>query len=100
MVSYLRDSEGLAPSDALIDAWLLSSFPGRTLDEIDAMDWPRYLRAREAQAIEAVERTRSLRVARKLNDDDIAPETWEAIKRHDELVAEARPDSTDTPQTA
>lgn len=87
MVGYLRDGEGLAPPDALIDAWLLASFPGRTLDEIDGMDWPRYLRAREAQAIEAVEKTRAMQVSGKLKPDDVAPETWEQIKRHDQLAA-------------
>ena len=74
-------------SDALLDAWLLQAFPGRTLDELDKMDWPRYLRAREAQSIEQVEKVRQMQMDGKLKAEDIQPETWESIKRHDQLLA-------------
>ena len=89
MVGYLRDEDGASLPDALIDAWLLQAFPGRTLDELDGMDWPRYLRARQAQNMESVEKTRSMQIAGKLKADDIQPSTWEAIKRHDQLLAAA-----------
>ena len=92
-MGYLRgDDEGIGPPPPLIDAWLLQAFPGRTLDELDGMNWPRYLRAREAQNMEAVEKTRQMQVTGKLKPEDIAAETWEAIKRHDYLLASVSSD--------
>jgi hypothetical protein len=40
---------------AQLDAWLLASFPGRTLNELDAMDFPRWMRAREVMEIDRIE---------------------------------------------
>ena len=87
MVGYLRNEDGASLPGALIDAWLLQAFPGRTLDELDGMDWPRYLRARQAQNMEAVEKVRRMRLAKQIEDKDIESSTWEAIKRHDQLIA-------------
>lgn len=61
-------------------------FPGRTLDEIDRMNWPRYLRALEAGRIEEVEDRRRLHLAGKLTADDLTASDWEAILKHDEWV--------------
>ena len=98
-MGYLRGDDGrnLGPPSALVDAWLLEAFPGRTLDELDAMNWPRYLRAREAQNVESVEKARQLQISGKLKAEDLQPETWESIKRHDQLLAaQARQHSTPT----
>lgn len=63
----------------------MRNFPGRTLDELDLMNWPRYLRAIEAQGIEAVEKQR---IAQANGDiEKLDPETWEAILYHDSLLA-------------
>ncbi|MCB0147505.1 MAG: hypothetical protein KDE01_07615 [Caldilineaceae bacterium] len=40
------------------DAWLLSRFPGRTLEELEHVDILRLLRARRVQMIEQVEELR------------------------------------------
>jgi hypothetical protein len=71
-----------------VDAWLLRRFPGRTLDEIDGMNWPRYLRALEAERIEQVEDRRALYLAKKLKSEDLTPDDWTAIQQHDSWMAD------------
>lgn len=64
---------------AQIDAWLLTAFPGRTLDELDRMDFPRWMRAREVVELDRIE---------QLNLDYLAkrakPSTaeWRKIRQH------------------
>jgi len=65
---------------------MLRRFPGRTLDELDRMDWPRYLRAIDAENIEAVEERRRLMLAGKIGKDGMTPDDWAAIRQHDEWV--------------
>lgn len=65
---------------------MLQRFPGRTLEELDGMDWPRYLRALAAERIEAIEYRRRMWMAKKLKAEDITPEDWEAIQEHDEWL--------------
>lgn len=40
---------------AQIDAWLLTTFPGRTLEELDGIDFGRWMRAREVLEIDRIE---------------------------------------------
>lgn len=49
------------------------------------MDWGRYLRALEAEAIQAVEIKRTDALA-KQNFDALTATEWERIQRHDELM--------------
>ena len=65
---------------------MLRRFPGRTLDELDQMDLPRYLRAIDAENIEAVEERRRLMLAGKIGKDGMTPDDWAAIRQHDEWV--------------
>ena len=70
----------------MVDAWLLKRFPGKTLEELDGMDWFRFLRAVEAEQIEAVEVQRQAALrndATKLTEDEAI-----AIAEHDELMTE------------
>lgn len=48
------------------------------------MDWGRFLRAIEAQAIERVEEKRIRGIEKP---DSLEAEDWEAIREHDELMA-------------
>ena len=68
---------------ALFDSRLMARFPGRTLEELDQMDYGRLMRAFAAGNAEAVEMRRTLYLAdkAKLSDDD-----WAAVRDHDELV--------------
>lgn len=71
-------------SQTELDAFLLRKFPGRTLDELDQMDWPRFLRAMEAEAIIRVEEKRSAFFrgdVKTMSEDE-----WTMIVEHDELV--------------
>ena len=78
-MGYARGSEGHArPPDALIDAWLLQRFPGRTLDELDTMDWGRYSRALEAAQLERVLAREALWKAGKLEQLDA--DDWALLK--------------------
>ena len=65
---------------------LLRKFPGRTLDELDRMDWMRYQRAMEAQRVIDVEGRRAAFTAGNLEELDTAD--WEAIRLHDQLLEE------------
>lgn len=66
----------------------MKRFPTRTLDELDRMDWPRYLRALEADRIEQVEDRRALYLAQKLKAEDLTADDWERIQMHDEWMAD------------
>lgn len=68
-----------------MDAWLLRQFPGRTLDELDGMDWGRYLRAMEADHMQTIEDKRIAQINGDIKADAITPEEWEQIKANDLL---------------
>ena len=69
-----------------MDAWLLRKFPSRTLDELDMMGWPRYLRAMQAEKIEAVEERRKLFMSDRIEASDLTSDEWEAIREHDRWI--------------
>ena len=71
---------------SILDALLLRRFPGRTLEELDGMNWPRLLRAFEAERIENIEERHKQYLSKQrkeLSDSD-----WEAIQQHNELLDE------------
>ncbi len=70
----------------MIDHWLLRNFPNRTLEELDAMDWPRYLRALDAASIERVEERRRRHIAGEMGEEKLTDQDWEAIREHDRLI--------------
>jgi len=72
----------------LIDSWLLQRFPGRTLEELDMMDWPRYLKAMQAGNIEDIETKNMLQLTGKLKSEDITADEWKQIREHDEMVTD------------
>ena len=52
---WRRETTNTPLNQAAADAWLLQKFPGRTLDELDGMDWGRFMRAVEVQQVMEVE---------------------------------------------
>jgi hypothetical protein len=66
------------------DAWLLKQFPGRTLDELDSMDYGRLLRAHEAQQIVQAEVLRKRWMADEV--DDLPEAVWLQIERNDSCL--------------
>lgn len=67
----------------MLDAWLLEKFPGKTLDELDGIDFARYWRALEVQNIQALERMRDLQLKGSYQP---SPAEWQRIRRHDRWV--------------
>lgn len=68
-----------------IDWWLMQKFPGRTLEELDNIDWLRLRRAMEVGRIVDVEAKNALLIEGKLKADAIRPAEWRMIERHNEL---------------
>lgn len=62
-----------------MDAWMLKRFPGKLLEELDEMDWPRYWRALEAMHVDEIE---DMRIN---GGNDLSTEQWLDIKRHDAI---------------
>lgn len=63
----------------------MQRFPGRTLEELDGMDWLRLRRAMEIGRIVDVEAKHALYLDGKLQADAIKPTEWRMIERHNEL---------------
>ena len=70
---------------AWFDGLLLKLFPGKPLEELDGVDWPRLMRALEVREIEAAEDVRALQMKGK-----VAPTAgeWRRIGRNDALWEE------------
>ena len=65
---------------------LLRKFPGRTLDELDRMDWMRYQRAMEAQRILDIEAKRSAFTSGDL--ESLSTDEWAVVLENDRLLEE------------
>lgn len=86
-VSRRRRFHGELP-DEILDAQLLKAFPGRTLEELDGIDYARYLRARQVQQVWDVEDVRTAWIAGKMDAKKVAPEVLEMIAQHDSIMGE------------
>ncbi len=69
-----------AVPSALVDMWLLREFPGRTLEELDGIDFGRLWRALSCRAVLRAEEARELYLQGKYKP---TPEEWKAILRND-----------------
>lgn len=92
VVRYLRqdgDDRRLdgTPPEHLVDAWLLGMFPGRTLEELDTMDYGRLLQALEARRYERTEQRRRLFLAGTVKELD--GDEWRTVQRMDGLMEQA-----------
>jgi hypothetical protein len=65
------------------DAYLLQRFPGKTLEELDGMDWARLMRAQQVRYIDQVEDVRDSYLKGKYKP---TPDEWDAVLRHDRIV--------------
>lgn len=86
LVSYTRGERRLDPPDAVIDALLLKAFPGRTLDELDDMDWGRWQRAQAAQMHMDIEHLRRKLLDGDMKSDDLPDGVSALIVEHDALL--------------
>lgn len=69
-----------------MDAWLLDTFPGRTLEELDGMDWIRFMRAQEARNVMAVESVRLDVIRKRTKPENLLHATLEAIESNEKLM--------------
>lgn len=86
VVLYARGGLRHELPDAVIDALLLKRFPGRTLEELDGLDWGRHQRAVEAQMRLDIEELRAQSLKGKASAKDLPESVWEMIREHDALV--------------
>lgn len=73
-----------------LDWWLLQKFPGRTLEELDGMDWLRLQRALEVDDVVRVEERHRQYQAKELKK--LTPREYARVQWHDELMDEFYPD--------
>jgi hypothetical protein len=74
---------------------LLRTFPGRTLEELDEMDWGRWQRAVEAQMHLDVERVRERILAKEIKASQVPRAVADMILEHDDLVGDYEDDGDD-----
>lgn len=67
---------------------MIKSFPGRTLEELDTIDWPRYMRAVAAVEMDRIEEKKASVLAKYLEPKQVSPKDWESIQEHDALIEE------------
>ncbi len=65
---------------------MLRDFPGRTLEELDGMDYGRYRRAQRALEIERLEGIRIQQAQGIIKGHQVAPADWEAIGANEEII--------------
>lgn len=70
---------------SLFDSYLLSQFPGRTLDELDDMDILRYFRALQARKIDLLEDTHQMVISGKKKGAEVGKDEWEEIREHNKM---------------
>jgi hypothetical protein len=86
VVRYARGDGRHEAPDSVIDAYLLKAFPGRTLEELDGLDWGRWQRALEAQMHLDVERLRTQVTDGSIKGSDLPDGVADMILKHDALV--------------
>lgn len=72
----------------MLDAWLLQQFPGKTLEELDQIDFPRLWRALKAKEVDRLEE--QLPQFQEGNWKPTAAE-WRKILQHDAWWEQVRP---------
>ena len=70
---------------SLFDSWMLSNFPGRTLEELDGMDILRFMRAIEARSIESTERLNTDILSKKIKPTEVEDSVWKRILENNEM---------------
>lgn len=63
---------------------MLRRFPGRTLEELDQMDWARYMRAMEAEKVMVAEEQRSAFLGGHIKT--MSESMWNVIAENEEIL--------------
>lgn len=69
-----------------VDWWLLQKFPGRTLEELDGIDWLRLQRAMEVEEVVRIEERNRQYHAKEIKR--LTPREYARVRWHDELVGD------------
>ena len=77
----------MAGNEAYIDWWLLQQFPGRTLEELDTLDWVRLQRAMEVDRIVESERRRQAYI-RAGGEMEVSKDDFRMWAHHDKLTGD------------
>lgn len=85
MILFHREQKE-SKNTAIIDAFLLSFFPSRTLEELDEMDWPRFVRALEVKSIGETEKVYIGYQQGLIKAASITAKQWEQIREHSEIL--------------
>lgn len=80
-------------NSAFVDWWMLQRFPGRTLEELDGIDWLRLQRAMQVGDVVNVEERFRMYHAKQI--EHLTPAERVAVLRHDRLVEAFYPDEDD-----
>ena len=78
----------LAQNREYLDFWLMQKFPGRTLEELDRIDWLRLQRALEVGRIVELEAKNTLVTEGKIPAESLTAREWAQIQRHNALLDE------------
>jgi len=71
-----------------LDWWLMQKFPGRTLEELDRIDWLRLQRALEVGRIVDIETKNTLVTEGKIPAESLTAREWAQIRRHNAIFDE------------
>lgn len=63
---------------------MLRRFPGRTLEELDTMDWARYMRAMEAEKVMVAEEKRSAFLGGTIKT--MSATDWEIVAENESIL--------------
>ncbi len=67
----------------------MRQFPGRTLDELDGIDWFRLRRAKQAEIVEEAEKVNQLYKDKRIDADKIPTSVWETIRDNQRILESA-----------
>lgn len=70
---------------SIFDSWMLTNFPGRTLEELDGMDILRFMRAMEARSLESTERLNTKILKKEIKPSEVSKENWDRILENNQM---------------
>jgi hypothetical protein len=75
----------IAQNREYLDWWLMQKFPGRTLEELDDVDWLRLQRAMEVGRLVDIEQRHGLIAEGKLKPEAFNAREWAQVRRNTAL---------------
>ena len=79
---FLRDNR------EYLDWWLMQCFPGRTLEELDNIDWLRFMRAQDVGRLVTYEQQRKRYMDGVLKQEQLTAAEWAHVEKYAYLDGE------------